>query len=70
MPTVKITASQVVYYEKTVDLEQDEYDTLIGMYENQPTADVIQWLADGCAGFRSTDEVEQDAFENLDITRA
>ena len=70
MPTVKITASQVVYYEKTLTLDQDDYNTLMGIYENQSTSDTMQWLVDCDSGFIDDDIVETEPVENLDIARA
>ena len=70
MPIVKITASQVVYYEKTLQLDQDDYDALMGIYENESTSDVMQWLVDGDSGFIDDDIVEAESVEELDITKA
>ena len=70
MPTVKITASQVIYYEKVLTLDQEDYDTLMGIYENLSTSDVMQWLVDGNEGLTSRDVVETESAENLDISPA
>ena len=71
MPTIKITANQVVYYEKTMELSQDEYDELMAIYEDEDSLlpnDVTQWLAEGDSGFEEEDIVEGLPVEDLEIT--
>jgi len=72
MPTVKITASQTVYYEKTLDLPQDEYEQLMILQDDGGwmTPLVEEWLSDGEIHFTTKDITDRDALEDVDIYTA
>ena len=67
MPTIEITAMQTVYYKKTMDLPQDEYEQLMELRDEGDwlEREVMQWMADGDAGFDDEDIVETAQVEDL-----
>lgn len=69
MPTVKITATQTVYYEKTLDLPQDEYELLLMLNDDGGImiGEVMQFLADSDSGFTDEDIVESERPDEIDI---
>lgn len=71
MPTIKITGNQVVYYKKTIELPEDEFEEIMGLYaeyvDGGGLQDVMQWLADGDSGFTEDDAVEWGEVEDFEL---
>jgi hypothetical protein len=71
MPSITIKGNQVVYYEKTIELPEDEFQEITALYkayeEGDSLTDVMQWLADGDSGFTEDDAVEWGEVEDFEL---
>lgn len=65
MPQIKITGYQEVYYEKVLDLDQDEYDELMSIEDED---DQKQWLADSDALPMDDDATHYGPLEDFTVT--
>lgn len=72
MPSITIKANQVVYYEKTIELPEDEFEEIMNLYAEYVDGggldDVMQWLADGDSGFTEDDAVGYGDTEDFELT--
>ena len=68
MPKVTITASQKVYYQKTLELPQNEYDAFMAL-QGEPDEAAL-WLMEANEGFTDSDVVASEMVENLHVQPA
>ena len=68
MPQVTITASQRVFYDKTITLDDEQYQQFLEMGQDQHL--IYPWLLDNDHDFENRDIVEYGDVNHLSVIHA